>query len=627
MCGIAGILHLNGSHVEHNILKKMTDIISHRGPDGEGHWIEKYVGLGHRRLSVIDPTLAGRQPMQTHDKRFVITYNGEVYNYLKIKQELKKRGYHFNSRTDSEVVLNAFSEWGVESIKKLNGMFAFAIWDRKKKTLYLVRDRYGIKPLYYSSAGEIIIFASEQKAILQHKAFKSRLDLEALVEYFTFQNIFSDRTFESNIKLLQPAMIAEIKVGQNSSMEFHKYWDFNFTGYNKKVNRHEYTEELDRLLKIAVKRNLVSDVKLGSYLSGGIDSSLITYVASSIIPNINTFTCGFDLTSVSSIELGYDERANASKLSDEFKTEHYEAILKSGDMERSLKTLTYHLEEPRVGQSYPNLFVAKLASKFVKVVLSGVGGDELFGGYPWRYYHSLSHKSFNAFIDDYYQFWQRLIDNKELSQLFAPIWPEVKHVWTKDIFMDVLKPLHYDKIDNPWDFINSSLHFEAKTFLHGLFVVEDKISMSQSLETRVPFMDNDLVDFAMECPVNLKLNNIDNIYGLDENISINKKSNYYEKTKEGKQILRDVSKKYLPEYISQGDKQGFSSPDASWFRNQSLGLLENTILQKNSKISEYFDPNVIELQVNSHLEGKKNKRLFIWSLLYFESYLDLYGSN
>ena len=627
MCGIAGILHLNGSHVEHNILKKMTDIISHRGPDGEGHWIEKYVGLGHRRLSVIDPTLAGRQPMQTHDKRYVITYNGEVYNYLKIKQELKKRGYRFNSRTDSEVVLNAFSEWGVESIKKFNGMFAFAIWDRKKKTLYLVRDRYGIKPLYYSSAGDIIIFASEQKAILQHKAFKSRLDLEALVEYFTFQNIFSNRTFESNIKLLQPAMIAEIKVGQNSSMEFHKYWDFNFTGYNSKVNRHEYTEELDRLLKIAVKRNLVSDVKLGSYLSGGIDSSVITYVASSIIPNINTFTCGFDLTSVSNIELGYDERANASRLSNKFKTEHYEAILKSGDMDRSLKTLTYHLEEPRVGQSYPNLFVAKLASKFVKVVLSGVGGDELFGGYPWRYYHSLSHKSFNGFIDDYYQYWQRLIDNKELSQLFAPIWPEVKHVWTKDIFMDVLKPLNNDKIDNPWDFINCSLYFEAKTFLHGLFVVEDKISMSQSLETRVPFMDNDLVDFAMECPVNLKLNNIYNLYGLDENISINKKNNYYEKTKEGKQILRDVSKKYLPEYISQGEKQGFSSPDASWFRNQSLGLLENTILQKNSKISEYFDPNVIESQVNSHLEGKKNKRLFIWSLLYFESYLELYGNN
>ena len=383
-------------------------------------------------------------------------------------------------------------------------------------------------------------------------------------------------------------MIAEIKVGQNIPMEFHKYWDFNFTGYNSKVNRHEYTEELDRLLKIAVKRNLVSDVKLGSYLSGGIDSSLITYVASSIIPNINTFTCGFDLTSVSSIELGYDERANASKLSNEFKTEHYEAILKSGDMDRSLKTLTYHLEEPRVGQSYPNLFVAKLASKFVKVVLSGVGGDELFGGYPWRYYHSLSHKTFNGFIDDYYQYWQRLIDNKELSQLFAPIWPEVKHVWTKDIFMDVLKPLNNDKIDNPWDFINSSLYFEAKTFLHGLFVVEDKISMSQSLETRVPFMDNDLVDFAMECPVNLKLNNIYNLYGLDENISINKKNNYYEKTKEGKQILRDVSKKYLPEYISQGEKQGFSSPDASWFRNQSLGLLENTILQKKFKNIRIF---------------------------------------
>ncbi|MBA45865.1 MAG: asparagine synthase (glutamine-hydrolyzing) [Euryarchaeota archaeon] len=627
MCGIAGILNLDGSYVEYKILKKMTDIISHRGPDGEGHWIEKYVGLGHRRLSIIDPTLAGRQPMQTNDRRFVISYNGEVYNYLKIRKELKKRGYHFNSKTDSEVVLNAFSEWGVGSIKKFNGMFAFAIWDRKKKTLYLARDRYGIKPLYYSLSGGILIFASEQKAILQHKAFKSRLDLEALVEYFTFQNIFSNRTFENNIKLLQPAMIAKIKVGKNSSMELQKYWDFNFTGGSSKVNRHEYAEELDRLLKIAVKRHLVSDVKLGSYLSGGIDSSAITYFASSIIPNINTFTCGFDLTSVSSTELGYDERRKASKLSNYFKTEHYEAILKSGDMDRSLKSLTYHLEEPRVGQSYPNLFAAKLASKFVKVVLSGIGGDELFGGYPWRYYYSSAHKSFNAFIDDYYQYWQRLIDNKELSQLFSPIWSEVKHVWTKDIFMDVLKPLYSDKIENPCDFINNSLYFESKTFLHGLFVVEDKISMSQSIETRVPFMDNDLVNFAMRCPVNLKLNNIKNLSGLDENVSINKKNNYYQKTKEGKQILRDVSKKYLPENVSKGEKQGFSSPDASWFRNQSLGLLKNTILQKDSKISEYFDPNVIESQVNFHFEGKKNKRLFIWSLLYFESYLELYGNN
>ena len=627
MCGIVGILNLSGAPTDINILKKMTDKIIHRGPDGEGHWIEDYIAMGHRRLSIIDPTSAGHQPMISNDKRFIISYNGEVYNYIKLRDDLKKKGYRFNSNTDTEVVLNAFAEWGEESVKRFNGMFAFAIWDRFQKTLFLIRDRYGIKPLYYSEVGGMIIFGSEQKAILEHPIINTDLDLEALLEYFTFQNIFTNRTFQKKIKLLEPASIAKIEYGIENSLRIHQYWDYDFT-YNKiKINKKEYIEELDRLLKVAVKRNLISDVKLGSYLSGGIDSSAITYIASNTIPYINTFTCGFDLTEVSSIELGFDEREKAGMMSRKFKTEHYEAILKSGDMERSLRDLTYHLEEPRVGQSYPNLFIAKLASKFVKVVLSGIGGDELFGGYPWRYYHSTIPKTFDEFIDDYYQYWQRLIDNSEIRLLFTPIWSDIKHVWTKDIFRNVFKSIKSDIVSSQEAYINHSLYFEAKTFLHGLFIVEDKLSMSQSLETRVPFMDNDVVDFAMQCPLNLKLNHLNKIIGMNENESINKKNNYYQKTKEGKQILRDVMKSYLPNTITSGSKQGFSSPDATWFRKQSLDFLKNNILQKDARITNYFDTKTINSLVESHLEGKTNRRLFIWSLLNFESYLELYGNN
>ena len=364
----------------------------------------------------------------------------------------------------------------------------------------------------------------------------------------------------------------------------------------------------------------MSDVEVGSYLSGGMDSGSITAIASNQIRNLKTFTCGFDLSSASGIELNFDERDKAKAMSKNFNTEHYEMILKSGDMENCMKSLSYHLEEPRVGQSYPNFYAAKLASKFVKVVLSGCGGDELFGGYPWRYYRAANSQTFEKYIQEYYLYWQRLIDNKDLKKLFQPIWSEVKDVWTIDIFKNVFKN-HKNKLDTPEDYINHSLYFESKTFLHGLFIVEDKLSMAHSLECRVPFMDNDLVDFAMKCPLKFKLNNLDKVLRLNENEFSNKQNTYFKKTNDGKQILRDSMKKLLSKEILELEKQGFSAPDATWFKGESIDFVKKLILNKNSKILSYFNSEMLHILTKKHFDGVENKRLLIWSLLSFEYYL------
>ncbi len=624
MCGITGIFNLNGAPVSPVSLRRMTDAIAHRGPDGEGFFTDSFIGLGHRRLSIIDLSPAGHQPMLSPDQMVALSYNGEIYNFQEIRLELEALGYQFRSRTDSEVVLNAWVEWGQSCIHKFNGMFAFAVWDKRDQSLYLVRDRYGIKPLYYGMWDSIFLFGSEQKAILAHPDARKTLDKEVLFEYFTFQNIFTDRTFLKQIKLLPPASIARIKLGETSTPKIHHYWDYNFCEPKSPERPEAYLEELDRLIRQAVNRQLVTDVELGAYLSGGMDSGTLTALAAKELPYIKTFTCGFDLSSASGIELAFDERVKAEAMSARFKTEHYEMILKAGDMERILPRLASHLEEPRVGQSYPNFYAAQLASKFVKVVLSGAGGDELFGGYPWRYYRAAVCDDFEDYIDQYYVFWQRLIPNRDIKQVFAPIWKDVDSVWTRDIFKDVFRT-HRSKPERPEDYINHSLYFEAKTFLHGLFVVEDKLSMAHSLETRVPFMDNDLVDFAMQCPVALKLNNLKDVIRLNENDPGRKQETYFQKTKDGKQILRKVTESYIPEDITNAVKQGFSAPDASWFRGDSIDFVKKRLLNTNAMLYNYLDRKKIHEMINEHLSGKKNRRLLIWSLLNVEELLEEYN--
>jgi asparagine synthase (glutamine-hydrolysing) len=622
MCGIAGFVRLDGAPASRELLKAMTDRIAHRGPDGEGQWVEGPVGLGHRRLAIIDTSATGAQPMHSGDGRYILSYNGEVYNFRELRSELERAGHRFRSDGDTEVVLVALAKWGVGALDRFNGMFAFAFYDRTERRLLLARDRYGIKPLYHTCQGGVVAFASEQKAITVMPEVREDLDLEALLEYFTFQNIFTDRTLVKDMRLFPAGHYAELDLTDRAPrLRLTRYWDYRFCEPEQSASREEYVEELDRLFRQAVERQLVSDVEIGAYLSGGMDSGSITAIAAARNPDLKSFTVGFDLSSASGLELAFDERETAEAMSALYRTEHYEIVLKAGDMERCLPQLAWHLEEPRVGQSYPNFYASKLASRFVKVVLSGTGGDELFGGYPWRYYRAANSRSFEEYIDEYYLYWQRLLSNREIKQLFAPVWSEVAHVWTRDIFRDVFAS-HDNTLDRPEDYINHSLYFEAKTFLHGLFVVEDKLSMAHSLESRVPFMDNDLVDFAMQCPVSLKVHNLAETLRLDENLPGGKRAAYTLKTNDGKHLLRGAMSRHVPEPIADAKKQGFSGPDASWFRGSSVSFVSKVSESAPRILAGALNWQVIRDAVAQHAAGGKNRRLLLWSVLYLSTMLD-----
>lgn len=629
MCGIAGIMCLKRKECPiretEKILCKMTDLIAHRGPDGVGYTTldNGHVFLGHRRLAIIDLSEQAKQPMQSIDGRYTVTYNGEIYNYLDLKQELQKLGHRFVSDSDTEVLLKVYEQWGILGLNKLNGIFAFAIWDDYLKKMIIARDRYGTKPLYYAKIGTQFVFASEYKAFLAHPQFSKMLDLNAVKEYFTFQNLFSRRTFFENVEMLEAGSYMVLDYESDAVPKSIRFWDYDFGDQEKLTNKAEYMEELDRLFKQAVKRQLVSDVEVGTYLSGGIDSGAITAIASRYIPDLKTFTCGFDLHSASGIEFSFDEREKAEYMSYKYKTEHYEMVLKAGDMERCMDKLVWHLEDPRVGQSYPNFYAAKLSSNFVKVVLAGTGGDELFGGYPWRYYRASGSQSFDQYIDNYYEYWQRLLKESEQERFFSPVYDRIRNYSTKDSFREVFDDAVSEGF-SPEDTINYSLYLEAKTFLQGLLIVEDKLSMAHGLETRVPFLDNDLVDFAMKIPSKYKVIGGSVVSRINENDNGGKVDKYYRIHKDGKLILRDVMGKYLPEDISNGKKQGFSAPDASWFKGESLDYVNSVIADDNANIYQYLDKTEVRRMFQDHIQGKENRRLLIWSVLNFEKWLQMF---
>ncbi|MBX2990049.1 MAG: asparagine synthase (glutamine-hydrolyzing) [Bacteroidetes bacterium] len=618
MCGIAGILNVDGKPVSINTLKKMTDAIKHRGPDGEGFWTESFVGFGHRRLAIIDLSPLGHQPMQNNDGSLVIAYNGEVYNFQNIRLELEAKGYAFHSRTDTEVVLKSYQEWGKACVGKFNGMFAFAIWDKKQQQLFIARDRYGIKPLYYYYKNGVFLFGSEIKALLTHPDFSVSVSIQALNEYFSFQNVFSDLTLFEGVRLLPAAHTLTLRLGDLNSLRTERYWDYHFRD-ELTLTEDECALELSRLFEQAVNRQLISDVEVGSYLSGGMDSGSVTAIAARSFRNLKTFTGGFDLSSASGLELGFDERTKAEFLSNAYKTEHYEVVLKAGDMERVMPDLVWHLEDLRLGQSYPNYYIARLASKFVKVVLSGAGGDELFAGYPWRYFSAVSNDDPNHYIDKYYRYWQRLVSDSEKPDFYQPsIYPQIWDYQTKDVFRTIING-KAPKSNEASEYVNQSLYFEMRTFLHGLFVVEDKLSMAHSLESRVPFMDNDLVDFAMRVPARYKLMSLHLQRRINENDPQVAKS--MEQTTEGKQILRKALSPFMPEQFTNGAKQGFSAPDASWFRGESIEYIRTLLFDRKARIYDYIQPAKAQAFMREHFDGKTNRRLLIWSLLSFEWWL------
>ena len=619
MCGICGYYNLNGEPASQAVLRRMTNAIAHRGPDGEGNYTDRMAALGHRRLSILDLSDNGKQPMLSQGGNYVIVYNGELYNFKEIKNKLAAKGYVFQSQCDTEVVLNSYIEWGEHCLELFNGMFAFVIYDKVRRELFCARDRYGIKPFYYAVVNHTFLFGSEQKAVYEHPLFYHKLDLEAVAEYFTFQNILTDKTFEKDIKILEPGCFFHIGM-DSPQIIIKRYWDFNFREDAEYSTEEEYAQALDDLLRQAVNRQLVSDTEIGSFLSGGMDSGTITCIASKSFPHMKTFTCGYDMSRAVGNELGFDERNKSEIMAHAFSTEHYEMILQPEDIERILPQVSYHNEEPRVGQSYTNYYISKLASKFVKVCFSGTGGDELFGGYPWRYYRGMNASDFDEFVDGYYQFWQRLIPTDVLHRAFSPVYQQIKDVDAKEIFKGVFKR-HECEIKTPVDYINQSLYFEAKTFLYGMLMIEDKLTMAHGLESRVPLLDNDLVDFAMRMPVKYKLSNLQKTIRMNENNQGLKKQDYFLKTNDGKSILRKTMEKYIPKEIDRAAKQGFSAPDATWFRDESIGFVKNVIYDDRSRLWEYMDKNVVRSLVDEHLNGTANRRLLIWGLLNFNQLL------
>ena len=618
MCGIVGIINTSTKAVSESVLRAMTSAMLHRGPDDHGTYINKNIGLGHRRLSILDLSPLGKQPMISNDHRYVLTFNGEIYNFRELRAELETAGFQFTSTSDTEVLLYGYAHWKEALVSRLNGMFAFAIWDNQTKELFIARDRYGIKPLYICQTSSSILFASEIKAFIPHPEFKVTVDKDALIEYFTFQNFLSEKTLFQGVHLVPAGHYLKLKDG-SGTFEKTQYWDFDFQEPTVIKTEAEYVEELRHLFRQSVGRQLVSDVEVGAYLSGGIDSGSIASVASTQLDHFKTFTCGFDLHSANGLEMAFDERELAEYLSYVLKSEQYEIVLKAGDMERILPRLTYHLEEPRVGQSYPNMYIAGLASKFVKVVLSGSGGDEIFGGYPWRYYKAAQNQDFDEYAAKYYQFWQRLVPDNSRTSFFSPLERPDAAANCTALFRSIF-PQGTSLPRRPEDYINLSLYFEAKTFLNGLLIVEDKLSMSHSLETRLPFLDNDLVDFAMKLPVSMKLNNLQEVLRIDENdVGPNGKTQF-QRSSDGKHVLRKAMSSFVPKKILEGKKQGFSAPDASWFRGESIEFVQRKLLRKDSPIYEYLDQETVHELVADHLDGRQNRRLLVWSLLNFNEW-------
>jgi asparagine synthase (glutamine-hydrolysing) len=624
VCGIAGIFDLAGGAVAQPLLRRMTDRLAHRGPDGAGHYTDGPVGLGHRRLAIIDLSPAGSQPMGNETGDCVLTFNGEIYNYAQLRVELEALGYRFRSQCDTEVLLRAYEAWGEDCLQRLNGMFAFAVWDGGRRELFLARDRYGVKPLYYYHRAQLFLFASEIKALLTHPAVRASVCPAALSEYFTFQNVLSDLTLFEGVRLLPPGCSLRVRASSVPPLQQRRYWDFSFRTAGFPSSASEAAEQLHHLFEQAVTRQLVADVPVGSYLSGGLDSGAITAVASRHLGRLHTFTAGFDLSSASGLELGFDERPAAEVLANLFKTEHYEMVLHAGDMEHVLPELIWHLEDLRVGQCYPNYYVARLASKFVKVVLSGGGGDELFAGYPWRYYRGLSVQGADNYYQAYYAYWQRLLPDRERASFFNRAGAsDLGQYDPAEAFRRV-----FDGFPSPLESVeekvNASLYFELKTFLHGLLVVEDKLSMAHGLESRVPFLDDDLVDFALRVPPRFKLRDLLRSPEIDED-ELGKKAAYrLQPTADGKTVLRQAIRRLVPESTAGRPKQGFSAPDASWFRGESINYVQRLLLDRRARIYDFVNPDYVQQVLHEHAGGHTNHRLFIWSLLSFEWWLRVF---
>ena len=619
MCGFVGYIDQRGvgdTRDPAHPLAAMNAAIAHRGPDGDGHFTEGRVALAHRRLSILDLSDAALQPMHSADGRHVLVFNGEIYNFADIRANLERRGEQFTTTGDTEVVLKLLTLDGPDAIARLNGMFALALLDRKRGKLLLARDRFGVKPLYTVQQGPLFAFASEAKAFRHHPGLKLELDRDGLAEYLTFMNFISGATLFKGVRLFPAGCWAEVDV-EAPDLRPVRFWDYAFTGDSPDFDADALADEIHESFTRAVTRQMVSDVGVSSYLSGGVDSGSITAVSAAAAGALRTFTAHFDYGGATDAELKFDERAAAALMAETFGTEHFETLIGPEDFERVFAPLTHALDEPRVGQSYPNYIVSALARSKETVVLSGAGGDELFAGYPWRYYQGFPAGDFQGWLDGYYGYWRRLAKTDgELVSLIGPTDFDGRAV------MEAVFPTDAHRATTAPALLNWALYFEAKTFLEGLLLVEDKVAMAHSLETRVPFLDNDLADLAGRVPIQAKLRDIPGELA----IRASGRPDTRDRRDDGKWILRHMMRRLVPSEIADRQKQGFSAPDGSWWAGRSYGFVEDRLLNGHRRIHDVIERDEIRAVVEGHRDGTRSDgRHKIWAFLHLAEVIDNFG--
>lgn len=591
MCSIAGIFQLKGALRNGEYIHTMISLTQHRGPDGVGFFYDDRIVLGHARLSIIDPSNLGAQPMHDEHNRYVIVYNGELYNFKEIKKELQRLGHIFHSECDTEVILKSFIEWKEQCLQKFNGMFAFGIWDRYEKTLFLGRDRYGIKPLYYVRVGNQLYFASEIKSFLSIPGFAISLNKEALEEYLVFQNYLSSETLFKNVRMLTRGHYLTSK---NGAIRISKYWDYEFApDYN--ASEESWNTRIHQALEQGVQSQLVSDIPVGTYLSGGIDSSLISSIATQHIKNMPSFTCGFEGV--------LDERLLARETASHYRTNHREFLVTSNDL-GALSRYVWHIEEPRMGFGYQNFLLAEFVAKYVHVVLAGTGGDELFSGYPWRHKAALTASSLEDFHNMYFEVWEKVFPASELIHILGESSRDAAGR-LKEQFRSILNHTRPEKFKTKSEFyLAQSSYFELSIFLHGFLTVEDKLSMAHALETRVPYLDNPIVALALAMPPLLKVAPMQMLEGTS-----------------GKKPLRKIAQKVLPKNVTSAKKQGFVPP-GEWLRGPQQATV-HTYLETLKK-REIINPAILDALLKDRSSPTPEVTRRIWSLLILEEWLRLF---
>ncbi|WIV13331.1 asparagine synthase (glutamine-hydrolyzing) [Proteiniborus sp. MB09-C3] len=604
MCGFVGFADTTLAIDKEKVIKEMMDTIIHRGPDSGGIYTDNNVAFGFRRLKIIDLSEEASQPMYNEDKTCVMIFNGEIYNYQELRSELQERGHIFKSNTDSEVIIHAYEEYGTDLLHRLRGMFAFSIWDTKNEIMFLARDYFGIKPLYYTqnTSDNSFIFGSEIKSFLKQPTFNKELNKDALKPYLTFQYPVLDETFFKGVYKLKPAHYMIYKKGK---IQIKRYWD---PMYNEKDNSLEYyVDKIKETVAESVKYHRISDVKVGSFLSGGVDSS---YITSLLMPN-KTFSVGF-----SDYEDMYNETNLAKDLSDMLGIENHRKFISAEESFEMLPTIQYHMDEPQSNPSVvPLYFLAKLAREHVTVVLSGEGADEIFGGYAW--YETTptmkKYKKIPNFIRRPVSLVCKALPKNRITNFLVKGGQRVEKwfigqakVFEEEDALKVLKDEYksgpsvqsitkkvYEKVKDQSD-VTKMQYLDMNLWLPGdILLKADKMSSAHSIELRVPFLDKEVMSLGAQIPVKYRVND-----------------------KNSKYALRIAAKDTLPSEWANRTKVGFPVPIRYWFREEKYYNMVKEMFQSDVA-KEFFNIEEIVKLIEEHYTGKENHARQIWTIYVF----------